>query len=43
VDYSGKWAQRLWRFFAVDSPCVSTASAAARRRALLDRVDFGVK
>ena len=43
VDYSGEWAQRLWRFFAVDSPCVSTASAAARRRALLDRVDFGVK
>jgi len=43
VDYSGKWAQRLWRFFAADSPYVSTASAAARSRALSDRVDSGVK
>jgi DNA-3-methyladenine glycosylase len=34
VDYSGEWAQRLWRFFATDSPYVSTASMAARRRAL---------
>jgi DNA-3-methyladenine glycosylase len=33
VDYSGEWSQRLWRFFAADSPYVSTASAAARRRA----------
>jgi DNA-3-methyladenine glycosylase len=30
VDYSGEWAQRLWRFFERDSPFVSTASAAAR-------------
>ena len=34
VDYSGKWAQRLWRFFAADSPYVSTMSGAARTRAL---------
>jgi DNA-3-methyladenine glycosylase len=33
VDYSGEWAQRLWRFFAADSLDVSTASAAARARA----------
>jgi len=33
VDYAGPWAQRLWRFYAVDSPYVSTVSAAARRRA----------
>lgn len=37
VDYSGEWAQRLWRFFATDSPYVSTASMAARARALKDR------
>ena len=43
VDYSGDWAQRLWRFFDADSPYVSTASAAAHRRALLDRVESGVK
>jgi DNA-3-methyladenine glycosylase len=29
IDYSGEWAKRLWRFFAADSPYVSTAS---RRR-----------
>src|SRR5262245_41806714 len=34
VDYSGEWVQRLWRFFAADSPYVSTASIAARARAL---------
>jgi DNA-3-methyladenine glycosylase len=34
VDYSGEWAQRLWRFFAADSPYVSTLSQAARTRAL---------
>jgi DNA-3-methyladenine glycosylase len=34
VDYSGEWAQRLWRFFDADSLYVSTASAAARARAL---------
>jgi DNA-3-methyladenine glycosylase len=34
VDYSGEWAQRLWRFFDADSPYVSTASAAARSRAV---------
>jgi DNA-3-methyladenine glycosylase len=39
VDYSGEWAQRLWRFFAADSPYVSTLSEAARTRALKDRVE----
>ena len=34
VDYSGDWAKRLWRFFAADSPYVSTASQATRTRAL---------
>jgi DNA-3-methyladenine glycosylase len=34
VDYAGDWAQRLWRFFATDSPYVSTASGTARTRAL---------
>jgi DNA-3-methyladenine glycosylase len=34
VDYSGEWAQRLWRFYDRDSPFVSTASAAARTRFL---------
>ena len=34
VDYSGKWAQRLWRFYDRDSPFVSTVSAAARTRFL---------
>jgi DNA-3-methyladenine glycosylase len=42
VHYSGEWAQRLWRFFAADSPYVSTASEAARTRALKDRVDSEV-
>ena len=37
VDYAGEWAQRLWRFFATDSPYVSTTSAAARTRALKGR------
>ena len=37
VDYSGEWAQRLWRFFAADSPYVSTASPAARRSAIRAR------
>jgi DNA-3-methyladenine glycosylase len=37
VDYSGEWAQRLWRFFAADSPYVSTTSQAARTRAMRDR------
>lgn len=32
VDYSGAWAQRFWRFFAADSPYVSTVSNAARTR-----------
>ena len=36
VDYSGEWAQRLWRFFATDSPYVSTVSGAVRKRALTD-------
>ena len=39
VDYSGEWAQRLWRFFASDSPYVSTMSGAARARALKERVE----
>ena len=34
VDYAGDWALRAWRFFAVDSPYVSTVSSAARARAL---------
>jgi DNA-3-methyladenine glycosylase len=34
VDYSGEWAQRLWRFYDRDSLFVSTASAAARTRFL---------
>lgn len=34
VDYSGDWAQRLWRFYDSASPFVSTASPAARRRHL---------
>ncbi|CAN5343498.1 DNA-3-methyladenine glycosylase [soil metagenome] len=36
VDYAGDWAQRPWRFFAAQSHYVSTASAAARSRALKD-------
>ena len=34
VDYSGEWAQRPWRFFATDSPFVSTASQARRTRGM---------
>lgn len=37
VDYAGDWAQRLWRFYDAASPFVSTASAAARARALAAR------
>jgi DNA-3-methyladenine glycosylase len=37
VDYSGGWAQRLWRFFAADSPYVSTVSGTARTRVLNER------
>lgn len=33
VDYAGDWAQRPWRFYEAESPWVSTASDAARRRA----------
>lgn len=33
VEYAGEWALRPWRFFDLDSPFVSTVSAAARRRA----------
>ncbi len=33
VDYSGDWAERLWRFFDRDSPYVSTVSAVVRMRA----------
>jgi DNA-3-methyladenine glycosylase len=32
VQYAGVWAERRWRFFDADSPYVSTASAALRRR-----------
>jgi len=38
VDYARAWARRPWRFFDLDSPYVSTVSAAARRRAGVDRV-----
>lgn len=34
VDYAGDWAKKPWRFFERDSIYVSTASPAARRRAL---------
>ncbi len=33
VEYAGAWAARPWRFFDLDSPFVSTVTAAARRRA----------
>jgi DNA-3-methyladenine glycosylase len=33
VEYAGAWAQHPWRFFDLDSPFVSTVTAAARRRA----------
>jgi len=33
VDYSGEWAERLWRFFDASSAYVSTVSAAERKRA----------
>ncbi len=39
VEYAGEWAQRLWRFYAVESPFVSTAPRAARVRALKNRVE----
>ena len=34
VDYAGAWAHKPWRFFAADSPFVSTVSPAARRKQL---------
>jgi DNA-3-methyladenine glycosylase len=34
VDYAGTWAHKPWRFFDADSPCVSTVTAAQRRRML---------
>jgi DNA-3-methyladenine glycosylase len=37
VDYAGAWARRPWRFFDLDSPFVSTVSAAVRRRAAAGR------
>lgn len=33
VDYAGDWAKKPWRFFDRDSPYVSTATAAMRKRA----------
>ena len=38
VDYAGEWAQQPWRFFAADSPFVSTVSPAARAQALKGRL-----
>ena len=32
VDYAGEWAQRPWRFFDRDSPCVSSTPARGRAR-----------
>ena len=32
VDYAGIWAAKRWRFYDARSACVSTLSAAARRR-----------
>jgi len=32
VDYAGSWAAKPWRFLDRDSPYVSTASAALRRK-----------
>ena len=37
VEYAGAWARHPWRFFDLDSPFVSSVSAAARRRALQAR------
>jgi len=34
VDYSGEWAQRLWRFYDRDSSYVSTAKRSASTRGL---------
>jgi DNA-3-methyladenine glycosylase len=34
VDYAGDWAHKEWRFFDKDSPYVSTATAAQRRKRL---------
>jgi DNA-3-methyladenine glycosylase len=34
VDYAGDWRHKEWRFFAKDSPYVSTLSAATRRKLL---------
>jgi DNA-3-methyladenine glycosylase len=32
VDYAGAWAKKPWRFYDAGSPCVSTLTAAERRR-----------
>jgi DNA-3-methyladenine glycosylase len=32
VDYAGAWALKPWRFYDAASPCVSTLTAAERRR-----------
>jgi DNA-3-methyladenine glycosylase len=39
VDYAGEWAKKPWRFFDKESPYVSTVSAAARKRALANRLE----
>jgi DNA-3-methyladenine glycosylase len=39
VAYAGAWAARRWRFFDADSPYVSTATAALRRRRATSAAD----
>jgi DNA-3-methyladenine glycosylase len=34
VEYAGAWAAKPWRFYDAASPCVSTLTAAERRRLL---------
>ena len=42
VEYAGAWAAKPWRFYDAASPCVSTLTAAARRRLLpLEERDAG--
>jgi DNA-3-methyladenine glycosylase len=39
VAYAGDWAARRWRFFDADSPYVSTATTALRRRRVATAAD----